>query len=561
MANFYKAHDEMNAVSLADAITHGGEIQGKAIITMTDLKTGKRERMESKNLVTDAVYRLFSKNWMMNAELSQLVPMEKLFGGILCFQNTMPNATVDTVYCPNELQNPMIACAGDQAHITRNPYRGNPVPQGTSISHNTMTRTWEWQALQGNGDINCLALTSAVGGNMGLKPFDVSNCPINTIANNNSDSYMFPDENQGSTSTNVWNATAITRRPVCVDDSNPRYVYCASVFADEDSPFSYNLIFMKCERPALTASFASSVTNYKVVSSCLSPVICLYDDEDPLKMYITTADDNYLYALYMSNYVDEHNVWTPSHMLGYKIAKNAISEGNVETFSYDLRWNLVPFFEEYLGISNLEVRVRIKMGERANAAPWQMINPVPCENGKIVVTVECYEIVDVSTVLRWEGDVWMPIDHNPLGSDLEIIEGTVNNLDTYDFKRSYQINRGNTNYWSPNCVKLGEKLYFLTGDDSGYLFNGDRWYRTAPPARPNGLYTSTITEDPDGVINTIPSAFPALMFSAYSRRGLMKTRSGYCYSNLYLATVNNLQTTLEKRDNKSMNIQYELTIL
>ena len=40
------------------------KLKGKATITLTDVKTGKRERIVSENMVTDALAKLFAMNYL-----------------------------------------------------------------------------------------------------------------------------------------------------------------------------------------------------------------------------------------------------------------------------------------------------------------------------------------------------------------------------------------------------------------------------------------------------------------------------------------------------------------
>ena len=563
----YKAKDYMHGVGFHDAITHGAEIEGRATVTLTDEKTGKKEVIEQKNIVTNAVTRLFQKNWLMNAELTELVPMEKLFGGILCFQNAFQNPDANMVYCPSELDNPMIACAGNEPHNTLNPYRGNPQPLATSVTNTSLTRVWEWQALQGNGTINSLCLTSAVGGNMGLKPTeDTLYCPINTIANNNSNAYVFQDESQSSTQVNEWNETTAKRRPIAIDQISPRYAYSVSVSLYSTDPDLWQAVIMKTESPCLEASFLSGLTDFNVVDQTefFMPQVFI---TQPLagSKFIAVDDADYIYLFYIG---------TEEELVRNKLFKIDKTDLEVTTSTYDMTTALIDFFADYLSkdANNLKVSITCQSSERTPAAPWLMLNAIPFDNGRcpFSFTVEEYVQNEGGSGYSWvivdRGAIWIPIDRSPSANNLEIIIDA-QDLDTpipngYRFSRPTNINRGVTSYWSPNCVKLGDHLYYMVGaENETYLFNGNKLYPCLPPLRPNGLYTTTITEDPDGVIFGTNDSYPAMMFSSFSRRGFMKNRIGYCYSNLYLGTINNMPTPIVKTDTQSMKIQYDLVIL
>lgn len=561
-----KAKDYMHGVGFYDAITHGAEIEGRAVVTLTDERTGKKEVVEQKNIVTDAVYRLFEKNWLMNAELSELVPMEKLFGGILCFQNAFADPTADIVHCPSELDNPMIACAGNQPHASLNPYRGNPNPLASSVSDRVLTRVWEWQALQGNGNINALCLTSGVGGNMGLKPTsDTLYCPINTISNNNSNAYVFQDESQSTTQTNDWTETAAKRRPIAVDQISPRYSYSVSVALHNTSQDLWQAVIMKTESPCLEASFLSGVTDFNVVGrkEFFLPYIFV---TQPLagSQFIAVDDADYIYLFHIGT--EEEQVWN-------RLCKVDKTDLELTTSTYDMTSTLVDFFADYLSKDPNKIKVAItcQSSERTQAAPWLMLNALPFENGRCPFNYSVSELLPndfggYSWVVVDRGAMWIPIDRNPSVNSFEIILDVASLEEPipngYNFSRPTQIYRGNSYYWSPNCVKLGDHLYYMVGaENETFLFNGNVLYPCLPPSRPNGLYTTTITEDPDGVIFGTNGSYPAMMFSAFSKRGFMRNRIGYCYSNLYLGTINNLQQTVQKTSVKSMKIQYDLAIL
>ena len=108
-----KQTDKMSPSGLADALRAGAMIEGKARITLKDEKTGKTEMIEHKNLVTNAVNRIYGKNFMSNADISTLLPLEKRLSGILCFKDAFETPSASDVFCPNEDENSMTACAGD----------------------------------------------------------------------------------------------------------------------------------------------------------------------------------------------------------------------------------------------------------------------------------------------------------------------------------------------------------------------------------------------------------------------------------------------------------------
>ena len=172
------------AEKLVSAYLHGEVVplKGKTTIELTDVRTGKRERIESENMITNAVSDILSKNMCGLANFSTLLPLKKLFGGVLMF-GTAITENADNYNIPSD-QNKCFAWAGDQAHATANTYRGNPNGGETIETDNSIAFVWDWATNQGNtgeDSINCVCLTHANMGNMGTKPFDASMNPFSTF--------------------------------------------------------------------------------------------------------------------------------------------------------------------------------------------------------------------------------------------------------------------------------------------------------------------------------------------------------------------------------------------
>ena len=544
--------DKTSAVGLADALQHGGEIEGKAKIILTDERTGKRKIVEHKNLVTNAVKRIFQYNWLMNADASAILPMKKLFGGVLCFQNTFQDPTADTVYCPNEGENPMIACAGDLAHATTNPYRGNPNALASSIASDlsSMTQVWEWQTLQGVGTIGSVALTSAVCGNMGLKPIDDEFCPINTAANISSDAYMFTDENQTSTQVNKWTVDTARKRPMWIDTNNPRFGYTVAVIQTQGvSTILYQkLVAIKMEQTFLKTAMFSQINEYKEVErtvlleniSNTDPAASL----DDLTWYTIVDDDTHVYVVraYEYNFPDP-SLGHESHIVGWKISK---SDWGVQSFDY----NVQPVIDEKFSSGGINTWGDDGRGNNNIADCWFKQNGLPFDNGQLLG--------------NWHyggGLMWFKITDTPTVNDFEQVQVLSRFFLNGWYTRTADMRRGANTYWSPTSVRLGNRLYMICDEAGAYLINDTRMYHCGLPARPNGHYTTTVSADPDGVIISTPDIYPSMMFSSFSKSGRLKTRSGYCYSNMYLATINNLENSVEKTNTMSMRIEYTLTVI
>ena len=157
-------------------------LKGKTTIELTDVRTGKRERIESENMITNAVSNILAHNYCGIAKFNDLTPLKQMFGGVLLFKDTMTE-NADNYNIPNDT-NTCFAWAGDTAHSTANPYRGNPNGGETIETDTSIAFVWDWMTNQGNtgeDSINCVCLTHAKFGNMGTKPWDATINPMSTF--------------------------------------------------------------------------------------------------------------------------------------------------------------------------------------------------------------------------------------------------------------------------------------------------------------------------------------------------------------------------------------------
>lgn len=150
-----------------------GGFAGRCRITLEDVRTKHREIVETKNLVTNAIARIFETNIFGSMDFDNLQPMKKLFGGILLFTDQL-TIDADNIFPQNQSINRMIANAGQTAYSGTggSMTRGNPNDIATIIdaANSQIKFVWDWTLENGNGTISSAALTSAAGGDVGLYP-------------------------------------------------------------------------------------------------------------------------------------------------------------------------------------------------------------------------------------------------------------------------------------------------------------------------------------------------------------------------------------------------------
>lgn len=161
-----------------DNMTIGGmklpKLKGKTTIILQDVKTGKIDKIEKENMVTNAVARIWANNFCNTLSPSdkRILPIKNMFGGVMCFGQTL-NEDANNIFPPDEGTNPLIAHAGDFAELTSpNPKLGMLDVQSSGEITNGYKWQWFFGQPQGVGTINACCLTSALGGNIGLTPVD-----------------------------------------------------------------------------------------------------------------------------------------------------------------------------------------------------------------------------------------------------------------------------------------------------------------------------------------------------------------------------------------------------
>ena len=180
-------------------------LKGHTRITLDDGK--KKTVVESDNMVTNAIGNLLARNWSGIANFSALLPLKSLFGGVLLFADNITE-DADGYAIPSDSVNSMTACAGQTAHSTANPYRGNPNGGETTVTDNSIKFVWDWSTNQGIGPINCVCLVPQGLGNMGLKPFDNTQNPVTNFSISNTDSVV-----------SSWTRAIAIKHPISIDSN------------------------------------------------------------------------------------------------------------------------------------------------------------------------------------------------------------------------------------------------------------------------------------------------------------------------------------------------------
>ena len=154
-------------------------LKGTAVIELTNVRTGEKERYVEENLITNALYYLHKPipslklpfkgltTNSMESEAQQREPVYPyLLGGIVLWQDKLPE-DADIVTPPHGVK--MVGCAAyDQVNTTTSSKRGSYNAAESYFTNSSvetsMKFVYDFATNQANGKINCLSLTSWEGG-------------------------------------------------------------------------------------------------------------------------------------------------------------------------------------------------------------------------------------------------------------------------------------------------------------------------------------------------------------------------------------------------------------
>lgn len=139
------------------------ELEGHIKIELFNAETGElEEKIEGKNLVTNAVRDIFASNYFGGMNYSKMMPIFKeMFGGILCFQDLLTE-DADGYAIPNYHTNEVKGHAGQATYVPETEgvdiTRGNPVFSASGYTEHGFRHVWEFGTTQGNGTIKAVGL-------------------------------------------------------------------------------------------------------------------------------------------------------------------------------------------------------------------------------------------------------------------------------------------------------------------------------------------------------------------------------------------------------------------
>lgn len=275
-------------------------LKGKTLIELTDVKTGKVERYEDENIITNAAQlyanAMASLNTIsdLNALNKKNFPLYKgVFGGIKLFENAITESA-ENWHMPKMSESKIIGYASTDTSDGTDTMRGSANLSETVVLENGMQLVWDFATSEANGTISCVCLTSGYGGERG---FNLKNTPIKLtsldkypIGFDKENGYIYCTKSQaGNTYINKYKTSLVD---LGLDD-----MFCIPVLiSTSESAISFaNCSDYKCLR------MLDANTAYYVYNASSNIKIYYYDietgaikdtktiDASNLKPYITNA--------------------------------------------------------------------------------------------------------------------------------------------------------------------------------------------------------------------------------------------------------------------------------
>lgn len=163
-------------------------LKGKTEILLTDVNTGKQECIKSENMVTNAISRTLNTNLFCGSLLNS--NFKSKLNGIFLIDKVLDDDP-DNFILPYDCE--VIGHAGNGTFPNDN-YGGIFNGEESETLNNGYKLVWDFGTNQANGIINCIALTSSIGGENGfgfdidkanIKPMDHSTLINPTCYNSN----------------------------------------------------------------------------------------------------------------------------------------------------------------------------------------------------------------------------------------------------------------------------------------------------------------------------------------------------------------------------------------
>lgn len=149
-------------------------LKGKAVIELTNVKTGQVERYEDENIVTNALQEYMNALCLLGNIDSQLPIYKNALGGIRLYETALEES-VTNVLMPSVGTSKTVGYASYTTKTNADARRGNLNQQETTVLDNGVQLVWDFATSEANGTIACVCLTPKENGEDSYNPVKKSN--------------------------------------------------------------------------------------------------------------------------------------------------------------------------------------------------------------------------------------------------------------------------------------------------------------------------------------------------------------------------------------------------
>ena len=266
-----------------------GKIEGRTRITLYDPSTRRREIHEDKNMITNALQKIFNTNPFGAGDIYNLMSLKSLLGGCFLFWDELVE-DADNIFPPAQNTNKLTGHAGQTTHSSDSTTRGNPNGAASYVdaANGQVKFAWDFSLEQGNGQISAVSLVNPGAGDCGLYP-DGSLPLLKTCGFGLRSGAITNINASGEGSAYSYTEAFSNRWPVKINDNGTG----VSIFL-EGNTLKENVVRHPFVRPCLCEGIAMNVQdNFTVVSTRTATLSRSYNRE-----YSQIGqDDNYYYVM------------------------------------------------------------------------------------------------------------------------------------------------------------------------------------------------------------------------------------------------------------------------
>lgn len=521
------------------------QIKGSALIEVFDAKTNKKlyEQKED-NIITHAYEKILQDyrgklGFDMKEMFGDLPSItHALFGGILLFGSVIPSDENHMLPTDEEMQS-FVGCASYQGKVTDNNYAGEFSPKESEFTDDHAKFVYNFNTAEANGVINTICLTSPVGGYTGYKQAShIEHTTERSFIQPNSGPYtaMF-DATKGDEKAGAYHYVTVNgfnlddsisyNAFICDDTMSTYHIYGESnrtaagavgVEIDLQKEMTRKILLNKTDQAVIPATRITDIDALKVHGEPLPSL-------DVDKLYWV---DNPYGKYYFENTITLHyiSMSEPETTKTYNITSAAASITQYSGYEYYTYKNRCCIYNDkfYVYVYNTENKTQGRM---------YVINLDDSSDGSSDNSSnDCSFVYSDFTVTQL-----MMNDADEPGALDELFFIRVND--------TLYITKSNSGYYYA-------KYYFRVDPTTGAVNTESSTFAHKLPVQYDGFGKHGIFETYDNIYLMSPYSDPSYQSRYYQVAGLYLP-SGY------LASINNLQSAVNKTAERTLKITYTLT--